>query len=146
VWWEDWARGDWAQRPEGSTPLGWLDARGNAEGVDATTLLFRRTFRLLPPGAGALVRASTLEMWSDNKSAWFWQGEAVMDNRQTYIGTVALFPRHVDAQGGTYTLAVQNSNDTMENVNPQGLAYRLCVTWAVPQREPQRLFLPLLLR
>jgi hypothetical protein len=76
------------------------------------------------------VTQAILEMWSDNKSQWWWQGISISYDRQGYVGQVDLSNR-VEASGGTYVLAVQNSNDYVcDNCNPQGIACRLSVTWS----------------
>ena len=69
-------------------------------------------------------------MWSDNKTAWWWEGELIADDRERYVGEIELFTAHLDRQGGTYLLAIQNSNDYILQQNPHGTAFRLCVTWA----------------
>jgi len=50
--------------------------------------------------------------------------------------------------GGTYILAIQNSNDYVcsPNCNPQGTACRLCVTWSLPIEPSYRVYLPLILK
>jgi uncharacterized protein (UPF0305 family) len=97
------------------------------------------------------VTGATLEMWSDNKTEWWWEGTSVMYNKQGYIGLVNLFPAYVGPSGGTYVLAIQNSNDYVcpyndRNCNPHGTACRLCVSWA-PTSEPcHHVYLPLVLK
>jgi hypothetical protein len=117
---------------------------GRPEGVDGTTHLIRQFFELTPPASGWTVTSAVLEMWADNKVAWYWDGALVMDQRQGPSGAVELFPAHVRTEGGTYLLAMQNSNDYMYVENPQATAYRLCVTWQFGLEETTiGYFLPL---
>jgi hypothetical protein len=146
VWWNDWSAPGWSPLPQGSRPIGWGDEAGHGVGEDGTTLLYRREFSLTPPNAGWRVTRAFLEMWSDNKTAWWWQGNLVQDNREAYQGTVELFPALVDAQGGNYALAVQNSNDAQGGVNPQGIAYRMCVIWGYGEAAEHQALLPLVLK
>ena len=136
VWSQYWAVPLWAPLPVGSTPIGLQDENGDQEAVNGTTHLLRHTFTLSPPEAGMQVTGAVLEMWSDNKTEWWWQGASVSYNGQGRIGKIDLFPAHVELYGGTYVLAIQNSNDRMwyddeENGNPHGTAWRLCVSWNV---------------
>ena len=71
-----------------------------------------------------------LEMWSDNKTAWWWEGVLVSNDHETYGGVIDLFPGPIAPEGGLYTLAIQNSNDFWQTANPMGTAFELCVTWA----------------
>jgi hypothetical protein len=96
------------------------------------------------------VTGAVLEMWSDNKTEWWWQGISVLSNRQGYIGEINLFPAHVEPYGGTYVLAIQNSNDYMcgnddKDCNPHGTACRVCVSWNVAE-SCHHVWLPLILK
>lgn len=147
VWWPSWSSGIWAQRPEGASPIGVDDGAGQQLGEPGLTLLYHHSFTLTPPVSGWVVTRAQLETWSDNKAEWWWQGQSVAYDRQGYGGVTALFPGLVQPQGGEYTLAVQNSNDLQAGDNPQGLAYRLCVTWNYQPDEPQMfILLPIILK
>jgi len=89
-----------------------------------------------------------LEMWSDNKTEWWWQGEPVLYDREGYIGQLDLFPGRVEPYGGTYVLAIQNSNDYVcyPDCNPHGTACRLCVTWGFIGEAGYHVYLPLPLK
>jgi hypothetical protein len=97
------------------------------------------------------VAGADLEMWSDNKTEWWWQGVSFMYDKQGDIGSVDLFPAHVGLYGGTYLLAIQNSNDYVcpreddDDCNPHGTAWRLCVTWNIAG-PCQQVYLPLVLK
>lgn len=121
----------WLPRPPtGATILGLETAPGESLGVDEVTQLLVRTFTLTPPQPGLVVRSASLEMWSDNKTFWWWQGVPLT---QGWQGRVTLdITSHVAPEGGTYRLAIQNSNDRVAQVNPQGTAYCLRVTWCTP--------------
>ena len=138
VWWALWVPPSWAPLPGDCRPIGLRDENGNQEAQSGTTHLYRRTFTFSPPQPDMQVIQAVLEMWSDNKTEWWWDGTSVSYDREGYIGQVDLFPTHVGPHGGTYVLAVQNSNDYVcsPNCNPQGTACRLCVTWAVPAAMP----------
>jgi hypothetical protein len=129
VWWAAWNTGDWPLRFP-ATIIGMKNAKGKQEGLDGTTHLIRQTFELTPPEPGRHITAAVLDMWSDNKTAWYWNGELLQSDAQLQVGNHPLFPDHVGSEGGTYLLAVQNSNDYMHIENPQGTAYQICVTWA----------------
>ena len=148
VWWDAWYTGAWSLRPIGSGIIG-IERGGSDEGKDGTTHLTRRILSLTPPGPGWNISRAVLAMWSDNKTAWHWNGVLVKDDAQVYIGEVELYPDHVDAGGGIYTLAIQNSNDYMLIENPQGTAYSVCVTWEysvspLPPGPARRQTLPLI--
>ena len=137
VWWDDWAGLYWGPLPGECRPIGLQDEYGNPEAQGGTTHLYRREFTLSPPQPGMQVTQAMLEMWSDNKTEWWWQGTSVSYDREGYIGQADLFPGLFEAHGGTYVLAIQNSNDLISrDNNPQGTACRLCVTWAVPAVTP----------
>jgi len=149
VWWAFWTDPTWAPLPgDGECrPIGLSDGDGNQEARGGTTHLHRRTFALPPPEEGMLVTQATLEMWSDNKTEWWWQGDSVSYDEQGYIGQVDLFPNLIRPDGGTYVLAIQNSNDYVSrDNNPQGTACRLCVTWAFPGELSHNVYLPLILK
>jgi len=134
VWWaEFWTDPYWEPLPRDCRPIGLQDKDGNQESRNGTTHLYRRTFTLSPPRPDMQVTQAVLEMWSDNKTEWWWQGSSVSYDKQSHIGQLDLLPTHVGPNGGTYVLAIQNSNDRVSrDYNPQGTACRLCVTWAVP--------------
>jgi len=140
VWWNDWYAPNWTPLPSDCRPIGlWGEAQSR------TTHLHRHTFTLSPPQSDMQVTQAVLEMWSDNKTEWWWQGTSVSYDKQGYIGRVDLFPGHVGRYGGTYVLAIQNSNDRVSHHNPQGTACRLCITWAIPGPGYQ-VYLPLILK
>ena len=143
VWWDVWE--DWHPLIPDCTIIGLLDQDGEPEGRDGTTYLHRRVFTLSSPGLGMEVTRAVLEMGSDNKTAWWWEGELIADDRQRYIGEAELFPAQIDRQGGTYVLAIQNSNDYIQQQNPHGTAFRLCVTWAWSGTFCHRIDLPLVM-
>ena len=121
--------------PAGATPIVIQDPSGRPEGTNGTTLLFRRVLVLTPPSKGLRVVRAVLETWSDNKSEWWWQGVSVAYDHEARGPDVSLFPAHVSPDGGTYVLAIQNSNDYMcpwVVCNPQGTAWALRVTWRGP--------------
>ena len=131
-----WANPPWGPLPEDSKVIGLWDENDDQEFLNGTTHLLRHTFTLSPPEAGMQLTGAALEMWSDNKTEWWWQGASVSYDKQGYIGQVELSPGYVEPDGGTYVLAIQNSNDykwhdNEENGNPHGTAWRLCVTWNV---------------
>jgi hypothetical protein len=92
--------------------------------------------------------SAVLEMWSDNKSEWWWQGRVIKSGGEGYLGWVELLPADVSPWGGTYVLAVQNSNDATcpGNCNAHGTACRLRVTWSFPDTPINRLYLPVVLK
>jgi hypothetical protein len=109
--------------------------------------LVRRIFTLSPPYPDMQVTQAVLEMWSDHQTEWWWQGISVSYDREGYIGQVDLFPGHVEPYGGTYVLAIQNSNDRVSHDNnPQGTACYLCVTWAVPGELGYQVYLPVIMK
>jgi hypothetical protein len=129
VWWDAWATLDWWIYPDASI-VGLADEHGVQEGLDGTTHLIRHTFQVDAPHPDLRITHAILQMWSDNKTAWWWQGALAKDGHEGSGGQVDLFPgHHIAAEGGTYVLAIQNSNDLMYWENPQGTAFRLCVTW-----------------
>jgi hypothetical protein len=123
---------EWGIMPSGATPIVIQDPDGGPERTNGTTLLYRRVLVLTPPKAGMRVVRAVLETWSDNKSEWWWQGVSVAYDHEARGPDVYLFPGHVSPDGGTYLLAIQNSNDYMcpwQICNPQGTAWKLVVTW-----------------
>ena len=93
------------------------------------------------------VTQATLEMWSDNKTEWWWQGASISYDKQGYIGLLNLLPGHVGPDGGTYVLAIQNSNDYVSfDYNPQGTACNLCVTWSFLGELSHHVYLPIVLK
>ena len=105
---------------------------------NGTTHLYRRMFDLQPPAPGMRITDAVLEMWSDNKSEWWWQSPAdempallASDAEGKHLGRKDLFPGYIESSGGSYVLAIQNSNDYSASVddNPHGTAFRLVVTW-----------------
>lgn len=129
VWFWPWADTKWAGIPVGSTRIGLLDENGDPAGRSGETLLYRRTFDLTPPKPGMKIKRAVLEMWSDNKTEWWWQANSVAHDKEATIGEIELYPTQVSQDGGAYLLAVQDSNDYVCCPNPQGIAYRLQVTW-----------------
>jgi len=149
VWWDDWAAPGWDSLPgDGECrPIGLQDEDGNQEARGETTHLYWRKFTLSPPHPGMQVTQAVLEMWSDNKTEWWWQGTSVSYDKQGYIGQVDLFPKLIRPDGGIHVLAIQNSNDNVSrDNNPQGTACRLCVTWAFPGELSHHVYLPLILK
>jgi len=148
VWSHYWATPNWSPLPGDCRPIGLRDENGNQEAWNGTTHLYRRTFTLSPPEPGMQVTQAVLEMWSDNKTEWWWQGTSISYGGEGYPGPVDLFPGHVEPYGGTYVLAIQNSNDYVcdPNCNPQGTACRLCVTWASTGAPVYQVYLPLILK
>jgi len=148
VWWDFWTAPSWTPLPGDCRPIGVLNQQGDQEAWDGTTQLYRHTFALSPPEVGMQITRAVLEMWSDNKTEWWWQGTSVSYDKQGYIGQLDLLPAHVESNGGTYALAIQNSNDYVcsPNCNPQGTACRLCVTWAFPSTPGYHVYLPLILK
>lgn len=148
VWWELWNLPGWRPLPTGASTIGLRTARGYPEGNNGTTHLYRRELDLAPPASGMRIQRAELEMWSDNKSEWWWQGTSIAYDREGYVGRLELFPGHVDPQGGRYVLAIQNSNDLVcsetDYCNPQGTAFRLTVTWSLP--GAYQVFLPLIVK
>jgi hypothetical protein len=148
VRWGLWSSPDWASLPPGSRPIGLLAANGVPEGKNAITQLYRRVFDLTAPAPGWQIARAVLEMWSDNKSEWWWQGRSIAYDRQANVGQIDLFPAYLDRNGGRYVLAVQNSNDSVcwdnDYCNPQGTAFRLAVMWDRSRVLP--LYLPAILR
>jgi hypothetical protein len=128
VWWEEWLDPRW-KTFEGAQIVGLNDAGGRAEGVDGITHLIRHTFQLDPPQPNMRITSAILEQWSDNKTAWWWQGELMVDELEGNDRQDQMYPLYIDDEGGTYSLAIQNSNDRQYAENPQGTAYRLCVIW-----------------
>jgi len=147
VWWDAWLAPGWRQLPGPCRPVG-LSVGGLPEGLDGATHLYRHTFVLAPPEEDGRVTSAVLEMWSDNKTEWWWQGRPVHTGEEGYQGWVELFPGHVTSSGGTYVLAVQNSNDAVcpGNCNAQGTACRLRVTWSVSSAHVTDLYLPVMLK
>ncbi len=146
VWWDEWATPNWSPLPADCRPIGLPDENGNPEAWDGTTHLYRRTFRLSPPHVGMQMTQAVLEMWSDNKTEWWWQGTSISYDREGYPGPLDLLPSHISPNGGTYVLAIQNSNDYVcsPNCNPQGTACRLCVTWSFTGAPRYCVYLPLM--
>jgi hypothetical protein len=147
VWWDAWDAPNWTPLPGDCRPIGLEDEDGNPEARGGTTHLYRRSFRLSPPQPDMQVTQAVLEMWSDNKTEWWWQGASVSYDKEGYIGLVDLFPDHVEPYGGTYVLAIQNSNDHVSlDYDPQGTACNLCVTWTFSGGLSHRVYLPLILK
>ncbi len=148
VWWDIWNAPGWRPVPTGARTIGLLTAGGYPEGKNETTHLYRRTFDLTAPSPDMEVTRAVLEMWSDNKSEWWWQGTPVAYDREGYVGRLELFPHYVERSGGRYVLAIQNSNDLAcsdsDHCNPQGTAFRLTVTWAFA--GTYEVYLPLILK
>ena len=75
-------------------------------------------------GLGENLFVSPLSIWMALSATYHY-------DRQGYVGEIALFPAYVRPEGGTYVLAIQNSNDFMGGENPHGTACRLRVTWTL---------------
>jgi len=146
VWWGFWGVPYWEPLPGDCWPVGLRDAEGKKEGWSGTTHLYRRTFTLSPPRPDMRITRAVLGLWSDNKSEWWWQGTSISYDLEGSIGQIDLFPGYIWPHGGTYVLAIQNSNDYVcsPNCNPQGTACRLCVTWDVPTQFSHKVYLPIL--
>ncbi len=150
VWSPWWSAPNWSPLPEGSKALGLLDENDEQEFVNGTTYLYRRTLTLSSVGGCRQVTGAVLEMWSDNKTEWWWQGASVSYGKQGPAGAIDLFPAYVSPTGGTYVLAIQNSNDYMcpdddSNCNPHGTAWRLCVSWNVSE-ACRHVYLPVIFK
>jgi hypothetical protein len=96
------------------------------------------------------VTKAVLRMWSDNKTAWWWNGTLVSYGREGHPDPIELFPGHIEPYGGIYYLAMQNSNDRMcpddtKNCNPHGTACQLCVSW-IPVEPCHRVYVPIILK
>ena len=148
VWSHYWAAPNWSPLPGDCRPIGLLDENGKPEAWNGTTHLYRRTFILFPPEPGMQVTQAVLEMWSDNKTEWWWQGASISYNAEGYPGPIDLLPAHIEPHGGTYVLAIQNSNDYVcdPNCNPQGTACRLCITWTSTGAPVYQVYLPIILK
>ena len=151
VWWDFWDAPGWQPLPAECRPIGLrgedVGRDGNQEALGGTTYLYRREFMLSPPIPGMRVTQAILEMWSDNKTEWWWGGTSVSYDREGHLGQVDLVPDLIRPDGGVYVLAIQNSNDrvSLDN-NPQGTACRLCVTWASSSVSGNYVYLPLILK
>ena len=150
VWSPFWADPPWGPLPGACKAIGLQDENDDQEALNGTTHLHRHIFTLSPPEAGMQVTGVVLEMWSDNKTEWWWQGTSVSHNKQGPPDPLDLFPAHVQPYGGTYVLAIQNSNDYMcaddySNCNPHGTACRLCVSWT-PTGSGPPVYLPPILK
>ncbi len=147
VWWDAWRAPGWGQQLAPCRPIG-LVTDGEQQGQDGATHLYRHTFVLSPPESEGRMTSAVLEMWSDNKTEWWWQGRVIKSGREGYLGWVELLPGDVDPLGGTYVLAVQNSNDRTcpGNCNAHATACRLRVTWSFPGAKANALYLPLIMR
>ena len=144
VWWDAWGDPNWRPLVAICDNLGVLGVGSRPEGRDGVTHLIRHVFEVRPPEEGMLVMDAFIEMWSDNKAAWWWEGELIANDRQGYLGWVFLYPDRIGREEGTYVLAVQNSNDYMGIENPQGTAFQLCVDWALPLEYDHYFNIPLL--
>lgn len=137
VWFNEWFDPkwrfpEWARDGALCGPIGLLGAFGTPKGVDGTTYLFRREIAIAQPLAGMTmtVTSARLYMWSDNRSAWYWNGIWVAGDREGYMGEVDLRELGLVSElGGNYVLAAQASNDYTYGLNPHGIAYLLRVNW-----------------
>ena len=146
VWWDYWDVPNWDSMPSECRPIGLLGVDGQQEALQGITHLYRRKFMLSSPIPGMQVTRAALDMWSDNKTEWWWGGTPISYNREGYMGQLNLFPDLIRPDGGVYVLAIQNSNDRVSrDNNPQGTACRLCVTWAFP-RPISKVYLPLMFK
>ncbi len=156
VWWEDWVTPTWCPLasgcdatvgilPDSCSAIGILDKYGNPEACDGTTHLYRNAFTISPPESCMRVKRAVLDMWSDNKTGWWWQGSSISYGMQGPTEQIQLFPDYIGPHGGTYVLAIQNSNDYVSpNSNPHGTACRLRITWAFTRESCYHVYLPLL--
>ena len=145
LWHIAWEDPGWGPIIPGVRPIGLVNERAMWREQAGVTQLIRKTVVLTPPAAGMRISRAVLEMWSDNKTAWWWQGRLIADDREGYVGALDLVPEHIAPRGGTYVLAIQNSNDQVTNDNPQGTAFRLCVTWEALANMMPRLHVPMIL-
>jgi len=95
------------------------------------TNLFRDEFNLSQPGANYVLDEAWLEVWSDNKSRWYVNGDHVGDGLQdSGVVTIDIMAY---VQPGDNLLAVQSGNDhTDSETNPanlMGTAWRVWVSW-----------------
>ena len=129
--------------PVGSSVIGLLTADGEPEGRSGTTHLYRRWFDLEAPAPGTYIVSATLEMWSDNRSEWWWQGKPLRgdvqnrQNRRTYV----FGEGEISSEGGRYLLAIQNGNDYVctappDTCNAHGTAFCLRVEWCTVTPAP----------
>jgi hypothetical protein len=125
-----------------------IRSEGRTEAVDGMTHLIRQTITLTPPGAYYRLASAQLVMWSDNKSAWWWEGRRLPVQGEGYVGSIELMPHLVGQQGGRYLLAVQTSNDYQSvGGNPHGTAYVVRATWvSTDPTLPARASLPVVLK
>lgn len=131
VYWPQWETSDWNVRIPGAKILG-VAAGGQPKGLDFATHLFRTMLTLTPPEPGMLLTSVAVERWSDNSTACWWNGVLVPPSGQGYVGWLTIPAVLFDPSGGTYVLAIQNSNDNTEFENPHGTSFRVCVTWSRP--------------
>ena len=146
VWEDFWSAELWKPQIEGCTIVGLSHPNGEPEWVRGDTHLIRRKFLLQPPESGMGLTETSLTMWSDNKTAWWWEGSLVSTNLESFGGTISIYPDGVNIYGGLYTLAIQNSNDFWQTTNPQGVAFELCVTWSHIGGAGRVIHLPLIHR
>jgi hypothetical protein len=145
VWSDSWSEPGWEAGALGCAISGLVAEGGLPQAQDYMTHLLRRVIHLVPPQPHMRISEARLRMWSDNKSAWYWQGVLIARNREAMVGVVDLVGAGVDPGGGRNTLAVQTSNDyAWGQPNPQGTGYRLCVVWT--HATPWRIRLPLTLK
>ena len=150
VWWHWWSNPNWLPLPGNCRPIGVRVENGQQEGLNGTTHLYRRIVRVYPPEPCMQVTKAVLTMWSDNKTAWWWQGALVSYGREGHPDPIELFPGHIEPYGGIYYLAMQNSNDRMcpddtKDCNPHGTACQLCVSW-IPTESCHHVYLPIVLK
>lgn len=145
VWWSAWEGANWRPAFPLCAPIGLLEDGSNPQGVSGTTHLIRHAFTVSWPDPEMQMVRARLEMWSDNKSEWWWQGEVIASDREANVGAVELYPDRIAAEGGSYLLAVQSSNDLVTSgANPQGTAARLCVTWRYADLYTLHAWLPMI--
>jgi uncharacterized repeat protein (TIGR01451 family) len=143
VWWggnEYWDNPDWRTYLPGSptdpvtTVIGLETEAGEDEGKSGTTHLYRRWFDVPPPPSGMTMACAVLEMWSDNKSEWWWQGERIFGQAQNRRDYDLFGKGKIGNEGGSYLLAIQNSNDYAGGIeesknNAHGTSFCLQVAW-----------------
>jgi uncharacterized repeat protein (TIGR01451 family) len=137
--WHAWQQPKWQPWPEAGDVqakiIGLVDAGGAYEFENLMTHLYRREFDLQPPAgmsSDARIVEAILMRWSDNYSWWWWNGADIPTCAQGWFEPVSLLPEQVAEGGGTYVLAIQNSNGDLgtETIpDPHGTAFCLKVTW-----------------
>jgi hypothetical protein len=146
VWWPEWEQAIWRPgKVDCGEPVGLRDAAGNPLGKSDQIYLCRYEFDLQPPQPGMEVRRATLQMWSDNQSQWWFDGDPLCSGEQGHLADVAL-PALTGTSGGKHLIAARVDNDhtCLDNdyCNPHGLIFELIVVWARPEHR-RRISLPI---